>query len=113
MAATAATPAPDLLMHTALGQRHILVQVEMLPEGTLAVVRWSMFGPGKICSTIVFPRGSMTRLIRVLTNILRAKMVRSITMMITLSMYGLVRSLGTIQLRWVVNVEHRKRWKWR
>lgn len=44
MVAMVATPAQELLMHTALEQKHILVRVEMPLGGTLAVVPPSMFG---------------------------------------------------------------------
>ena len=41
----AAMPALGLLMRTGLELRHILVQVEKLPEDTLTVVRPSISGP--------------------------------------------------------------------
>lgn len=46
-AVTVATPARDLLMHTALGQKHILVQVEMPLEEMFTLVRSSMSKPVK------------------------------------------------------------------
>jgi len=46
-AATVATPARDLLLHSALGQKHILVQVEMPVEETFTLVRSSMSEPVK------------------------------------------------------------------
>ena len=42
MVAMVATPAQELLMHTALEQKHIPVRVEMPLGGTSAVVRPSM-----------------------------------------------------------------------
>jgi len=48
-------PALGLLMPTALGPRHILVQAERLPEGTLTAVRSSMSGPVRH-PIFVFPR---------------------------------------------------------
>lgn len=80
-------PARGLLMPMALERRHILVQVERLPEGTFTTVRSSMFVPVRF----VFPRkGSMAE-----------------NTMITMgwSMFGLVRFLDILWLRWVGNIK--------
>ncbi len=69
-------PALGLPMPMALEPRHILVQVEKLPEGTLIAVRSSMSGPvrhpilgfphkGKIAECLVITMGlSMFSLVR-------------------------------------------------
>jgi hypothetical protein len=64
-AVTPVTPALDLLLHLALEQKHILVRVEMLPEGTLSVIRSLTSGTKRNRSIFAFPRGgSMSRHIR-------------------------------------------------
>ena len=56
VAVMAVTPVLDLLLHLAPEQKHILVRVEMLPEGTLSVIRPLMTGPKKRRSIFAFPR---------------------------------------------------------
>jgi hypothetical protein len=80
-AVTAAMPARGLLMPTALERRHILVQVERPPEGTLTAVRSSMSGPVRR-PIFVFPREA-----------------EDTTITMGLSMFGLVRFLDITWLR--------------
>jgi hypothetical protein len=90
------TPARDLLMHTAMEQKHIPVRVEMPQEGTLTVVLPLAPGPVKRRFILVFFRGgNMTRIILVLVNIPKVK--RSTTTTIKLSKSGLVCFLDIIQ----------------
>jgi len=69
-------PARGLLMLTALERRHILVQVERLPEGTLTAVRSSMSGPVRRPNFVFLRKGSMAE---------------NVMITIGLSMFGLVR----------------------
>jgi len=79
-AATAAMPARDLLMHMALEQKHILVQVGMLPEETFTVVHPSMSGQVRRRPIFVFSLGgSIARLVLLLANIPQTKMTRDVT----------------------------------
>jgi hypothetical protein len=64
-----ATPARDPLLHSALVRRHILAQVEMPPEGTLAAAHPSMSGPVRGRRILVSPGGGiMAQLIPVREN---------------------------------------------
>ena len=92
----AAMPARDLLMPMALERRHILVQVERPLEGTLTAVR-SMSEPPVRRPIFVFRR--------------KGSMAENIMVPMGLSMFGLVRFLDFIWLRWVEN-ENRKRRRW-
>ena len=94
---TAAMPARGLLMPMALERRHIPVQVERLLEETLTAVR-SMSKPVRR-PIVVFPR--------------KGSMAENIMIPMGLSMFGLVRFLDFIWLRWVGNFENRKRRRWR
>ena len=76
-------PARGLLTPTALERRHILVQVETLPEGTLTAARSSMSGP-------------VGRHIFVFTR--KGSMAESIMMTMDLSMFGLVSFSDIIYL---------------
>jgi hypothetical protein len=85
-----ATPARDPLLHSAQERKHILAQVEMPPEGTLAAAHSSMSGPVRGRFILVSPRGGiMAQLIPVRENTLQVN--RSITTMMALSTPGLVR----------------------
>lgn len=85
-----ATPARDPLMHTAPERRHTLVQVEMLLEVTLAVVRSVISGPMGGHFILVSPRGGiMAQVVPVRENTLQVSL--SITTMMSLSTPGLVR----------------------
>jgi hypothetical protein len=75
----AAMPALGLLMRTGLELRHILVQVEKLPEGTLTAVRSSISGPVR-CPIFVFPR--------------KGNMAECLVITMDLSVHFLVRFLG-------------------
>lgn len=90
-------PARGLLMPTALERRHILVQVEMLPEGTLNAARSSMSGP------VRRPIFAFLRM---------GNMAENTMMTMGLSIFGLV-SISIICLRWVGNIANRKRRRWR
>jgi hypothetical protein len=97
-AVTAVMPARGLLMPAALERRHILVQVERLPEGTLTAVRSSVSGPVRR-PIPVFPR--------------KASMAKNIVITMGLSMFGLVRFSDIMWLRRVGNSKNRKRRRWR
>ena len=72
-------PALGLLMRTGLELRHILVQVEKLPEGTLTAVRSSISGPVRR-PIFVFPR--------------KGNIAEYLVITMDLSMLFLVRFLG-------------------
>jgi hypothetical protein len=72
-------PALVLLMRTGLELRHILVQVEMLLEGTLTAVRSSISGPVRRPIFVFLRKG---------------KMAEYLVIMMDLSMLFLVRFLG-------------------
>jgi hypothetical protein len=72
-------PALVLLMRTGLELRHTLVQVEMLPEGTLTAVRSSISGPVRRTIFVFLRKG---------------KMAEYLVIMMDLSMLFLVRFLG-------------------
>lgn len=94
----AAMPALGLLMRTGLELRHILVQVEKLPEGTLTAVRSSISGPVRR-PIFVFPR--------------KGNMAECLVITMDLSVHFLVRFLGNYDSGGVVNVENRERRRWR
>jgi hypothetical protein len=72
-------PALGLLMPTGLELRHILVQVEKLPEGALSAVRSSISGPVRR-PIFVFPR--------------KGNMAGYLVITMDLPMFFLVRFLG-------------------
>ena len=76
-------PAQGLLMLPASERRHILVQVETLPEGILTAARSSMSGPVRR-PIFVFPR--------------KGSMAESFMMTMGLSMFGLVSFSDSICL---------------
>ena len=85
-----ATPAQDPRMHTGPERRHTLAQVEMPPEGTLAVVHSLMSRTVRGRFILVSPRGGiMAQLVPVRENTLQVN--RSITITMALSTPGLVR----------------------
>jgi hypothetical protein len=69
-------PALGLLMRTGLKLRHILVQVEKLPEGTLTAVRSSISGPVKRPIFVFLRKGNMAEYLVIMMDSLMLFLVR-------------------------------------